>query len=743
MNRFLKNLLLLSALLCVMVNCRKKAWDDYYGRPDSLEPPIYQVLESKGNFKHLLACIDKAGYKSILSSAGYWTLYAATDEAFEKYFASAGISGIDKIDSVAAQKIVRYNLVYNAFNLDRLDDYQSGAGWVVDNAFRRRTAYYELFDTATVNGSLVTIAPSNRNNSGSNGGYVAGDNNNKYISYFTSPYFTKAGLSSSDYDFFYPGSSLAELNVLDAKRVQTNIAAENGYIHTVDKVLTPLPNLEKYLASKPEYSLFKSLFDRFLVTYAENTDASTRYRLLYNKNEKVYVRLYNQNLAYSLNNENFLKNQDNDGQSGGWSLFVPTNAVLEPYLKSVVLEHYANDITKLDKLPQQVIVDFLNGHMWQSPVWPSKFDVTNNFLGEPARFNKNTDVADKKILSNGFFYGVSKVQQSNWFTTVFSRPYLDPQYSLMTRALNMELKSIISNPTFWYTVFMLSDSVLQRLGYGWSSERNTWKFTSSTGTETFGDGPKNNLVRLLNMYIVYTPNDELSDLTKSGTIDSYGGELIKYSNNQVVGAGNLDSGTALTVLPAMTKQTINGTVYYTKGNLAYSTKIIGKRIEELSTATTSPYYQFFQYLKNSSLYTAATGEIKGLSLGTFASILIPDNAAVLAAVNAGLLPGTGTAPNKTPVYAPTATGDRDMVEAFIKFHILKKTVIANGRNDGNVETLYRNQNDEATYITVSHSGTSLYFKGTGNTGVVAAQPDNSNVLADRIVIHSLSTYLRY
>lgn len=742
MNRFVKNLLLLSALLCVMANCRKKAWDDYYGRPDSLEPPIYQVLESKGNFKHLLACIDKAGYKSILSSAGYWTFYAATDEAFEKYFQENGIGGIDKIDSVAAQKIVRYNLVYNAFNLDRLDDYQASAGWQADNAFRRRTAYYELFDTATVNGSVVTIAPSNRNYNGINGGYVAGDNNNKYITYFTSPYFTKNSLSSADYEYFYPGGSVAALHVLNAKGVQTDIVAENGYIHAVDKVLTPLPNLEKYLASKPEYSLFKSLFDRFLVSFAENTDASTRYRLLYNRNEKVYVKLYNQYLAYALNNENYLKNQDNDGQSGGWSLFVPTNAVLEPYLKNVVLEHYDKDLSKLDKVSLTVITDFLNGHMWQAPVWPSKFATTNNFLGEPARFDKNTDVVEKKVLSNGFFYGVNKVQESNWFTTVFSRPYLDPAYSLMTRALNMELKSVISNPTFRYTVFMLPDSVLQRLGYGWSSERNTWKFTSSTGAESFGDGPKNNLVRLLNLYIVYTPNGELDDLTGSGIIDTYGGELIRYNNNQVVAAGNLDSGTVLTVLPAMTKKATNGTVYYTKGNLAYSTKIIGKRLEELATSA-SPYYNFFQYLKNSSLYTAATGEIKGLSLGTFATILVPDNAAIVAAVNDGYLPGTGVAPNKTPVYAPTLTNERDQIEAFIRFHILKKTVINNGKTDGDVETLYRTQSDEPTYVVASHSGSTLSFKAKGYVNAYPIQTANSNRLADRIVIHSLNTYLHY
>lgn len=69
----LKTFLLLLVTSMFLVQCRKKALDEYYGRPENLEPPVYQILESKGNFKHYLAAVDKAGYKSTLSAAGYWT----------------------------------------------------------------------------------------------------------------------------------------------------------------------------------------------------------------------------------------------------------------------------------------------------------------------------------------------------------------------------------------------------------------------------------------------------------------------------------------------------------------------------------------------------------------------------------------------------------------------------------------------------------------------------------------------
>ncbi len=84
--------------------------------------------------------------------------------------------------------------------------------------------------------------------------------------------------------------------------------------------------------------------------------------------------------------------------------------------------------------------------MWQSTVWPSKFNNTYNFLGEAAKMNTATDIVDRKVLSNGFFYGTKKVNEPNVFATVYGKAYLNPRYTLMTRLLDMELKGIITNP---------------------------------------------------------------------------------------------------------------------------------------------------------------------------------------------------------------------------------------------------------------------------------------------------------
>ena len=183
MNIKLQRILLLAGFVLFLTHCKKKEFDEYYARPDSLEDPIYQQLEKKGNFKSLLALIDKAGYKNTLGAAGYWTFFAPNDAAFTKFFQERGVSGAENIDSSAARAIVQYHLVFNAFDKETLDDFQSSAGWTKDVAFRRRTAYYTGFYNDTMqNGDVIKAIQSNRNGSA---GYVVGDNGNKYIPYFT------------------------------------------------------------------------------------------------------------------------------------------------------------------------------------------------------------------------------------------------------------------------------------------------------------------------------------------------------------------------------------------------------------------------------------------------------------------------------------------------------------------------------------------------------------------------------
>ncbi len=735
MRRVLSSVLVIVTLLSIVgTGCKKKAFDEFYGRPDTLAQPIYQVLQQKGNFNTLLACIDKAGYKNILGASGYWTMFAPNDAAFQKFFAEQGISGIDKLDSATAQGIVTYALAYNAFTKARLNDYQANTGWIPNNSFRRRTANYNSFyDDTTKTGTVVKALGSNRNNS-----FVNNDNNNKYISYFTDVYFTAKSLPTSDYTYFYPNSSFSGFNVMDAAVLKSDYVAENGYIHEIDKVILPAKSIDQHLKTTAQYTEFKKLLDKYIVSFVSNADATNRYKLLTGKNDPVFIKQFAPTTAFSPNNENFLKAQDNDGQSNAFTMIAPNNTATLNYIQNVLLERYSS----LDALPTQIIQDFVNAHMWQTAMWPSKFAVTNNAQGEAPTINSTSDIIEKKVLSNGFFYGSNKVQEPNVFRTVYGRAYLDPANLLMTRALDQNYRFSVTIPSIKYVMIMMSDAVLKRRGYDFSTVANAWTYTTpGTSTTTTGNVPRDNLQRILGTHIIPITTGELDNITGTGIIETASGDYIKWNNGAFSSAGSQDS--AYTVNTSSTKTSFNGRVYYADNLLTFSVRNFGLNLLTLggTSAATSQFFNFVSYLRNATIFTVASGAILGVQPGVFYTSFVPNNAAIVQAVKDGLLPGTVA--TGVPNFAPTLQADRDKVNNFILNHILNKiTVVPDGKKTGTFETLFKNVSGDAGQVSITSALNSMQIKDNFNrtSNVVIA---NSNNLADRCVIHLIDNYIRY
>ncbi|MFA9186737.1 fasciclin domain-containing protein [Flavobacterium magnesitis] len=744
MKRKFNYYLLILPLLALFASCSRDVFDEYYARPDYLEDPIYQRLEELGNFKNFTTLIEKAGYKDILSKSGYWTMFAPNDAAFATYFQEKGISDVTKIDDATAAKIVRYALVYNAFREDQLSDYQSAQGWVVDNAFRRRTAYYDGFVTKTIDGQPSVIVGSNRN--GANN-YIPGDNNNKYVTYFTDEYFTALGLTASDFNYFYPGKEYTGFNLFDGGVKEADIIAENGVIHEVDKVIIPPVNLDQYLEENSQYSEFRDMLENHLVDYVFNQAATTIYRNFSGNADNVLVKKYDPLLSFAPNNENFIKEMDNDGQSDAYTLIVPNNDALRPFIRDVLLKKYSS----INLLPQYVFQDFFNAHMVQNAVWPTKNASYSNGLDEDLRFDFNTNIIDKKILSNGFFYGSNIVQKSNLFYSVYTSAYLDPEYTLATRLYNStEIKQMISNIRNKYVLFLPSDTLLRSLGYNYDINSSQWVYTSpATGSSISGGAASSRLYRILYNSIVATPNGELDNIrTTSGIIRSgdldFPGEYIKWDNGKVYAAGNEANNTVANIVGTADVQQ-NGVTYYIDNILEFTDRPQGLEIKELAEMPGSQFSSFFNYLKNSYIYNPTTGAIQGVSLGTSYTFIVPDNAAITQAVRDGALPGTPS--TGVANYAPTFQPDRDKIADFISYHILANgTASDDGLVTGQFETLRKDALGEKTYIQIESTRTpsTLVFKSiTADNSSAKYIKASSNNLADRSLIHLVDNYLKF
>jgi uncharacterized surface protein with fasciclin (FAS1) repeats len=741
MYKLLKNLFVFFCVVVFFGGCRKEAFDAYYGRPDNLQPPIYQVLTNKGNFTSLLAIIDKSGYKSTLSAAGYWTFFAPNDEAFKKYFAETNTS-LAAIDSTAARKLVTYCLVFNAFQTNHIADYQAPTGWVTNNAFKRRTAYYDGFYTdAGPDGPATVLLSANRNSNL----FVFGDNNNKYIPYFYSSYMSSKNLGAADYNYFFPNTPYTGFNVVNASVVNKDIIAENGVIHEIDHVIQPLPSLEQKLATNTQYSEFKKLFDRFMVTYILNNDATSRYNILTGKSNKVYIKQYANLLAFALGNENYNKTQDNDGQSDGYSMFAPNNEAFTKYLNEVILEFYGT----VDKLPINIVADLLNAQLYSTTDWPSKFAATNNFLGEPSSLSATSNVTERQFCSNGVFYGTNAVQQANVFRTVYGRAYLDTTYSLMSRVLS-NMKATITNPGLQFTLFMVPNKTLRSLGYDYNTATAQFTYTLN-GTTTSGNGPRDNLQRIINLHVVSTPNKELNNLGGQGIIEAYGSEYIKWNNNTVFAGGNLESANAsYKAIPVVnSRDYVNGRVYYLPaGAMLYPTGTVASQIAVNATTPTSPYYSFYQYLINSTAYNTASSEIAGLISGANYTVFIPTNAAMLQAVRDGILPGTITNNALTTAsYNPASVDDKAKVARFIQFHILNGVSIASdgqkSPNGAGFPTFLTNSVGDKLELIINNQPNNLKVTDNQNRVATVINGSASNYLGTRTLLHQIDNYLKY
>ena len=726
MNKLFRGLLFL-LIVSGLVGCNKKEWDEYYDRPDWLSQPIYQQLSAKNNFKSFLTCIDKAGYKDILSKAGYWTIFAPNDDAFNLYLKESNFGTAQQIPDSVAAKIVKYSLVYNSFKSDRLSDYQSALGWSPGLSYKRRTTYYTPLEEALIGGKRVLLTASNRNNFGGTY-YVSTDNNNKYIPYFTTEFFTKKVLTSADYTYFFPDrGSFSGFNVSNAEVVNPDMVAENGVIHEIDRVITPLPSLDQYLDKSPQYSDFRQMLNTYMASYVVNAAATAKNKEITGSPNEVFVKVFNSSLPYSPNNENFLKTEDNDGQMDGYTMFAPTNDALNAYKTDVLLKHYPT----LDALPQEILVDFFRAHMWNTSVWPSKFASTTNSHGQGALFDPATDVLDKKVLSNGIFYGTNKVQAANVFSSVFGKAYLNPNYSLMTRAFNVALKANLINTGNKFTLFLISDTDLQAAGYTYDLDANTWRYTPPGGGAALsGSAAWDKFNRILNTHVL---RQDQADISGTGIVETYSGEYIKFNGNKLQSAGNRDANVSITASAGETAS--NGTVYYVSGLLVEPTLAIGKHLETLAAANTE-YKKFLDYLKASGLFNPTTGEIVGVSAGSFYTLFVPKTSAMDQAIADKLIPAV-------------PADDKEKVANFIRYHILQKeTVVPDGRKEGGYPTLLQKDNGAPTSISVTNAMGSMSIKDMKIANEPTRIPANvivgsSNNLSNRAVIHLIDDYLRF
>jgi hypothetical protein len=367
-------------------------------------------------------------------------------------------------------------------------------------------------------------------------------------------------------------------------------------------------------------------------------------------------------------------------------------------------------------------------------VWPSKFDITASPYGETPRFDINTDVIDHQYASNGVFYGVNKIQESDVFYTLFGDIILDPEYALMWEALKTaDMEGDISGTKVDYTVFMLPNDVFEKIGL--THDGSSWQIDNPD----LGTNATTAIIRLIKLHIIENQRLTEDDLSGNKLIRTSGTEYIKVANPYIWAAGNTQQGIGLAPIKKRSKkESTNGVSYVLSQNpITFSTKNVGEELEGVfGSSLYMKYLRKTAETHNGILYNSTTSAVANVKTSADNTILVPSDEAMLAAVDSALIP---------PLTASDFTDDEvQTIYRFVMYHIINGTILTNdGQGSGSRGTLYSTV-DGKTYINFDNNETGMYFYGeNGNEVKVVDDIQKMNILSNRAVIHEVDFFMDY
>jgi uncharacterized surface protein with fasciclin (FAS1) repeats len=291
------NALLFPLFMAVLLVGCKKGYDKYWSNENPKTGFIYDKVKSDSNFTTFAAGLERAGLVKYVNVSGLYTVFAPTNEAFQKYFQRMGYSAVNDVPVNTLFAILSYHIANNMW-------------------------YYYDFRTRFTTTKKVT--------------YIT--RNNKFLN-----------IDVSAADVF-------KVDGIPVIRSLQNMDAENGVIHGIGEVLIPLPNAEQLFASALPNSTFYRLmqnlatkqYDRF---NSYDVDRDGKIDSVFNI---TYPLLQNVNTSLE-----YVPNSAPESQGGDpvfTTFLIPDNDVFDAILLPV-LPGFDNDVKKLPRLYIQALLE--------------------------------------------------------------------------------------------------------------------------------------------------------------------------------------------------------------------------------------------------------------------------------------------------------------------------------------------------------------------------------------------------
>lgn len=603
LNKLPIEFLVLSIGILLLISCHEEYELDEK-EPEWLGASIYDYLNDNGNFTNLTRLIDDLKYTPVLSKTGSKTVFAADDEAFERFYSDNkwNVSKYEDLSIVQKNLLLKFAMIDNAYLIETLANYNYFGGLNLGSALRRKSSISETDFIPFEQGSDLPLN-SWWDSYRDKGLYLAKDATNLPIVHFLESSLHNAGINNNDFKLI-AGVERSEndAHLFNVKIIERDITCKNGYIHVIEDVLVPRVNIAEYLHTNSNTQIFSQLLDRFSAPYF-NSALTEAYNLNENVEpidsifEKIYFS-YNDGAYWYPNytkiNEELLlpfnpgRNTYSSSslQADMAAVLAPSDNALNAYFESgtgtILKERYGS----WNNVPDGIVILLLKRHLRASflesvpSLFPQMTDSENSAISA-----SRSDITNTYIGVNGVVYETNKVYSPDDYISVYGPVLFSEKTKVFNWAIQkndfrLYLNSLVSNyslfvPTDKYFVDYIdpiayTKDINAAMKYWYNYETKTVNATIydyDVGTGTVGDSIsvitdegflENRLLDLLDAHIVignvesgsqyyFTKNGNALKVQGSGTdLKVQGGDDIKkgvYANVVANGAYVQENGT--------------------------------------------------------------------------------------------------------------------------------------------------------------------------------------------------------
>lgn len=512
--------LLAGGLMCiaglVSYSCSDK-YDLDSEQPSGLNT-LYGYLQNEGNFTNFLQLIDDCGYADVLSKTGSMTLFAANDEAFEQFYASNewGVKSYSELSEAQKKLLLNSARIGNPYPTSML----STAQGPVKGEVCRRASSQSLYDSVPVLSTSSEQLPDNPKWNvlkATHDSIVLFEDNSGAapMVHFTPKFISSQQLESSDIDFLYndpAGTRQDDDTYVNRAKILSSQFCKNGFVHVVDRVITPLDNMAEIIRKNAKMSTYSSILERFSAPAFAGATATDEYNVQKGTSvDSVYIKRYFSKRSYGSTasaSTAFDTDKDNGVLQGslkydpGWNYYlpeiansrdgmmedmavmlVPSNEAIEDWWNNGGGKVIKDEYGTLENTPVSVLQDLINVNQLASLVasLPSRFETVLNDANETMGITQ-ADVDSAYIGCNGVVYLTNKVFAPTSYSSVLFPAVIDTDnFSIIKKAIDLYeydayLNSMaISNYSFFIPTNEGMLAYLDPVSYG-SKETNLWEF---------------------------------------------------------------------------------------------------------------------------------------------------------------------------------------------------------------------------------------------------------------------------